>query len=213
MDGGRVLRALLAMKLDRPRATRIAVSIGQAFAFLLGFLGLFGNPLLIFVAIFVYVAAAGEAQMTAIHESARGLAIGQAMETRFASLAADARLADAVDALLATAQHEFPVVDAFNKPIGLVTREDIFAALKNQDRDAAVAGFMRAPIETLRAEAPLDATVDSFLQQEAPAVCVVDRDGVLVGVLGRQNLAEMMMIKSMRPDWRFGRTRPERSAS
>ena len=213
MDGGRVLRALLAMKLDRPRATRIAVSIGQAFAFLLGFLGLFGNPLLIFVAIFVYVAAAGEAQMTAIHESARGLAIGQAMETRFASLAADARLADAVDALLATAQHEFPVVDAVNKPISLVTREDIFAALKNQDRDAAVAGFMRAPIETLRAEAPLDATVDSFLQQEAPAVCVVDRDGGLVGVLGRQNLAEMMMIKSMRPDWRFGRTRPERSAS
>jgi Zn-dependent protease/CBS domain-containing protein len=212
MDGGRVLRALLAMKLGRPRATRIAASVGQAFAFGLGFLGLFGNPLLIFIAIFVYVAAAGEAQMTAIHESARGLSISQAMETRFASLSADARLADAVDALLATAQHEFPVVDAFNKPIGLVTREDIFAALKDQDRDAAVAGFMRAPIETLRAEAPLDATVDQFLQQEAPAVCVVDRDGVLVGVLGRQNLAEMMMIKSMRPDWRFNRARAASSA-
>ncbi len=207
MDGGRVLRALLAMELGRARATRIAASIGQAFAFGLGFLGLFGNPLLIFIAIFVYVAAAGEAQMTAIHESARGLTVGQAMETRFASLAANARLADAVDALLATAQHEFPVVDAFSKPIGLVTREDIFAALKDQDRDAAVAGFMRAPIETLRAEAPLDATVDRFLQQGAPADCVVDRDGVLVGVLGRQNLAEMMMIKSVRPDWLFNRAR------
>ena len=135
------------------------------------------------------------------------------METRFASLPADARLADAVDALLATAQHEFPVVDAFNKPIGLVTREDIFAALKNQDREAAVAGFMRAPIETLRAEAPLDAAIDPFLQQEAPAACVVDRDGVLVGLLARQNLAELMMIKSMRPDWRFERARAERSAS
>jgi Zn-dependent protease/CBS domain-containing protein len=213
MDGGRVLRALLAMKIGRARATRIAASVGQAFAFGLGFLGLFGNPLLIFIAIFIYVAAAAEAQMTAIHESARGLSVAQAMETRFASLPADARLADAVDALLATAQHEFPVVDAFNKPIGLVTREDIFAALKDQDRDATVAGFMRAPIETLRAAAPLDATVDQFLQQGAPAACVVDRDGVLVGVLGRQNLAEMMMIKSMRPDWRFERARAERSAS
>ena len=213
MDGGRVLRALLAMRLGRARATRIAASVGQAFAFLLGFLGLFGNPLLIFIAIFVYVAAAGEAQMTAIHESARGLRVAQAMETRFASLPADARLADAVDALLATAQQEFPVIDAFKKPIGLVTREDIFAALKDQDRDSAVAGFMRAPIETLRAEAPLEATVDAFLQRAAPAVCVVDRDGVLVGVLGRQNLAEMMMIKSMRPDWRFERARAERSAS
>ncbi|MGA2493961.1 MAG: site-2 protease family protein [Roseiarcus sp.] len=212
MDGGRVLRALLAMKLGRPRATRIAASVGQAFAFGLGFLGLFGNPLLIFIAIFIYVAATGEAQITAVHESARGLSVAEAMETRFASLPADARLADAVDALLATAQHEFPVVDGLNKPIGLVTREDIFAALKDQDRDAAVAGFMRAPIETLRAEAPLDTTVDTFLQQEAPAVCVVDRDGVLVGVLGRQNLAEMMMIKSMRPDWRFERARAGLSA-
>jgi Zn-dependent protease/predicted transcriptional regulator len=213
MDGGRVLRALLAMRLGRARATRIAASVGQAFAFLLGFLGLFGNPLLIFIAIFVYVAAAGEAQMTAIHESARGLSVAEAMETRFASLPADARLADAVDALLATAQQEFPVIDAFNKPIGLVTREDIFAALKDQDRDAAVASFMRAPITTLRAEAPLDATVDTFIQQGAPAVCVVDRDGVLVGVLGRQNLAELMMIKSMRPDWRFARAHAERPAS
>jgi len=212
MDGGRVLRALLAMRLGRARATRIAASVGQAFAFLLGFLGLFGNPLLIFIAIFVYVAAAGEAQVTAIHESARGLSVADAMETRFASLPAEARLADAVDALLATAQQEFPVVDAFNKPIGLVTRDDIFAALKVQDRDAAVAGFMRAQVATLRPEAPLDATVDTFLQQDAPAVCVVDRDGVLVGVLDRQNLAELMMIKSMRPDWRFERARAERSA-
>jgi stage IV sporulation protein FB len=72
---------------------------------------------------------------------------------------------------------------------------------------------MRAPIDTLRAEAPLDATVDAFLQQGAPAVCVVDRDGALVGVLGRQNLAEMMMIKSVRPDWRFERARAEPSAN
>ena len=213
MDGGRVLRALLAMKLGRPRATRLAASIGQAFAFVLGFLGLFGNPLLIFIAIFVYMAAASEAQMTAIHEQAHGLAVSQAMETRFAALPADARLADAVDALLSTAQQEFPVVDAYNKPIGLVTRDGIFAALKDQDRDAAVADFMRAPIETLRAEAQLDATVDQFLQKEAAAVCVVDRDGALVGLLDRQNLAELMMIRSMRPDWRFDRARQAPTAS
>ena len=103
MDGGRVLRALLAMKLGRPRATQIAATIGQAFAFALGFLGLFGNPLLIFIAIFVYIAATGEAQMTAVHESARGLSVAQAMETRFASVPADAKLSDAVETLLATA--------------------------------------------------------------------------------------------------------------
>ncbi len=213
MDGGRVLRALLAMHYGRPRATQIAASIGQAFAFALGFLGLFGNPLLIFIAIFVYIAAAGEAQMTAFHESARGLSVAQAMETNFAAVPANAMLADAVETLLATAEHEFPVVDAFGKPIGLMTRRDILAALKDHDREAAVADFMRAPVETLRAATPLEAAIDRFTQQDVSALCVVDRDGVLVGLLTRQNLAEMMMIKSMRPDWRFERSRPSRVAA
>jgi Zn-dependent protease len=73
MDGGRVLHAVLAMKLGGARATQIAASIGQALAFVLGFLGLFGNPLLVFIAIFVYVAAAGEARMSAFNEAARAL--------------------------------------------------------------------------------------------------------------------------------------------
>jgi Zn-dependent protease/CBS domain-containing protein len=205
MDGGRVLRALLAMKYSRARATQVAASIGQAFAFGLGFLGLFGNPLLIFIAIFVYVAAAGEAQMTAFHESARGLSVAEAMETRFASVPAGAKLSEAVETLLATAQHEFPVIDAFGKPVGLMMREDILIALKDHDGAAPVADFMRAPVETLRAASPLEAAIDRFYQQDGSGQCVVDRDGVLVGVLTRQNLAELMMIKSLRPDWRFDR--------
>ena len=213
MDGGRVLRALLAMRFGRPRATQIAATIGQAFAFVLGFLGLFGNPLLIFIAIFVYVAAAGEAQMTAFHESARGLDVAQAMETTFAALPMNAKLSDAVETLLATAQHEFPVVDGFGKPVGLMTRQDILAALRDHDREAAVAGFMRAPIETLRGTTPLEAALDRFYQQDTSGLCVVDRDGVLVGLLTRQNLAEMMMIRSMRPDWRFERARASRVAA
>ncbi|KAF0120551.1 MAG: peptidase M50, partial [Methylocystaceae bacterium] len=71
MDGGRVLRAALSIWIGKGRATRIAAQIGQGFAFLLGFLGLFGNPLLLFIAIFVYIAAAGEAQMTSMSEAAR----------------------------------------------------------------------------------------------------------------------------------------------
>ncbi len=94
MDGGRVLRALLAMKLGDARATQLAASLGQVFAFVLGFLGLFGNPLLIFIAIFVYIAAAGEAQMTAFNEAARGLSVGDAMETRFNAIPVEANLAD-----------------------------------------------------------------------------------------------------------------------
>src|SRR5688500_13917046 len=60
MDGGRVLRAFLAMNMNYVRATNIAASIGQFLALLLGFAGLFNNPLLIFIALFVWMGAAQE---------------------------------------------------------------------------------------------------------------------------------------------------------
>jgi Zn-dependent protease/CBS domain-containing protein len=205
MDGGRVLRAILAMKLGKSRATHIAASIGQALAFVFGFLGLFGNPLLLFIAIFIYIAAAGEAQMTAFHESARSLLVADAMETRFATLPLDARLSDAVDVLLASAQHELPVIDAFGKPAGILSREEIIRALKDRDSAAPIADLMRAPVETLRETTPLEEALDRLNQGGTAAVCVANREGVLVGILTRQNLAEIMMIRSIRPQWRFQR--------
>ena len=111
MDGGRVLRAALASRLGYARATEIAASIGQFVAFCLGFLGLFGNPLLIFIAIFVYLAAASEAQLVAVRAMSRGVPIGAAMMTQFATLPPDAPIDQAIETLLRTSQNEFPVVD------------------------------------------------------------------------------------------------------
>lgn len=205
MDGGRILHAVLAMKLGNARATQLAASLGQNLAFLLGFLGLFGNPLLIFIAIFVYIAAGGEAQMSAFSEAARGLTVGDAMETRFNAISVEANLADAIETLLATAQHEFPVVDAFGKPVGLLAREDIYAALKSHGREASVATFMRAPAETIRDTVPLVTVLDRLNGSQAAALAVTDSDGTLLGLLTRQNLAEMMLIKTIQPNWRFHR--------
>src|SRR4029077_15317441 len=204
MDGGRVLHAVLAMKLGGARATQIAAAIGQALAFALGFLGLFGNPLLIFIAT-VYMAAAGEARMSAFNEVARGLSVGDAMETRFNAIPIEANLAAAIETLLATAQHEFPVIDAFGKPVGLLVREDLLSALKHHDRKASITNFMRAPVETVRRTAPLEAVLDRLHGPQATALAVTDPEGVLIGLLTRQNLAEMMIIKTMQPNWRFDR--------
>jgi CBS domain-containing protein len=179
MDGGRVLHALLAMKLGGARATQLAASLGQALAFALGFLGLVGsNPILIFIAIFVYMAAAGEARMSAFTEAARVLSVGDAMETRFNAIPVEASLADAVETLLATAQHEFPVVDAFGKPVGLLVREDILSTLKEHDRDASITTFMRAPVETIRPNASLAGILDKLREPQAGALAVTDPDFV-----------------------------------
>ncbi len=205
MDGGRVLHALLAMRLGGAQATEVAAKIGQAFAIGLGFLGLFGNPLLIFIAIFVYMAAAGEAQMSAAQQALRGLSVADAMETRFTPISIDASLGQAVDALLATAQHEFPVVDAFRKPAGLLTREDILTAVRKHGGEEPASAFMRAGVEAVRPAAPVESVFERLQDPKAAALYVTDADGAIVGLLTRQALAEVVLIRSARPDWRFDR--------
>ena len=205
MDGGRVLHALLAMRVGATQATEIAARIGQALAFGLGFLGLFGNPLLLFIAIFVYIAAGGEAQMSAAQQALKGVSVGEAMETRFTPVSIDANLGQAVDALLATAQHEFPVVDAFMKPVGLLTREDILGAVRKHGGEEPASGFMRLGVDSVRPEAPVEGLFERLQDPKAAALYVTDVDGRIVGLLTRQALGEVIMIRAARPDWRFDR--------
>ena len=208
MDGGRVLHALIAMRVGPVRATEIAARIGQAFAIGLGFLGLFGNPLLVFIAIFVYIAAAGEAQMSAAQQSLKGLTVGEAMETRFTPIPIEASLSQAVDALLATAQHEFPVVDAFKKPVGLLTREDILAAVREHGGEDPASAFMRSGVESVRPSSSVQGVFERLQVPGAAALYVTEAEGAIVGLLTRQALADAVMIRSVRPDWRFDRRAP-----
>jgi Zn-dependent protease/predicted transcriptional regulator len=203
MDGGRVLHALLAMRVGGALATEIAAKVGQAFAIGLGFLGLFGNPLLLFIAIFVYMAAAGEAQMSAAQQALKGLTVGEAMETRFTPIAIDATLGQAVDALLATAQAEFPVVDAFMKPVGRLTRDNILSAVGKHGRDEPASVVMRLGVDSVRPSAPIERVFERLQDPKAATLYVVDADGAIVGLLSRQALAEIVLIRSVRPDWRF----------
>ncbi len=130
MDGGRVLRALLASRMGYVRATEIAAAIGQFVAFALGFIGLMYNPILIFIAIFVYLAASSEAHMVALRAASRGVPVSHAMMTHFETLTPEAHLDEAVQTLLQTGQGEFPVVDGAGKPVGVLGRGDLIRAIK-----------------------------------------------------------------------------------
>lgn len=203
MDGGRVLRAGLAMWLGQARATRIAAKIGQGLAVVLGFIGLNHNPMLLLIAVFIFTAASGEAQMTTMSEAARGLPAVDAMETRIATLGRDASVGEAIETLLATSQEDFPVVDAAGRLDGILTRSRIVEALRTSDPAAPVAPFAFREVETVGAHETIDAALQTL--NAGDPVGVVDADGRFLGLLTRQSLAEIMMIRDARPDWRFPR--------
>jgi stage IV sporulation protein FB len=199
MDGGRVLRALLAARLGYVRATEIAAAIGQFVAFALGFVGLLYNPILIFIAIFVYLAAASEAHMVALRAVSRGVPVSHAMMTQFASLAPQAHLDEAVQTLLATGQGEFPVVDAAGKPVGMLDKAALIRALKTLGPDARVADAMTAEFPTVGQRATLEQAFKLLQQKQAPAVGVTDLGGKLTGLVTGETIAEMMMLQQALP--------------
>jgi len=199
MDGGRVLRALLAIRLGHVRATEIAASIGQVVAFGLGFLGLFGNPLLIFIAIFVYLAASSEAQLVAMRAMSRDVPVSAAMMTQFARLAPEAHIDEAVDTLLRTSQSEFPVADATGRLVGVLSRADMIRALKQLGPDAKVADAMTADVPTISHRACLEEAVRLLQEKQAPAVGVTDANGRLLGLITSETIGEMLMVREALP--------------
>ncbi|MDO8876436.1 MAG: site-2 protease family protein [Pseudolabrys sp.] len=199
MDGGRVLRAALASKLGYVRATEIAASIGQFVAFALGFIGLLFNPILIFIAIFVYLAASSEAHMVALRAVSRGVPVSHAMMTQFATLMPDAHVEEAVQTLLATSQGEFPVVDGAGKPVGLLGRADIIKAIKTLGPDARVADAMAAELPTIGHRRSLEDAFKLLQEKQAPAVGITDASGALVGLVTSETIAEMVMLQNALP--------------
>jgi CBS domain-containing protein len=200
MDGGRVLRALLAMRIGNARATEVAATIGQGFAIVFGIVGIFYNPMLIVIAVFIFLAATGEASHAQLRAVAQGALVSDAMITKFQSLGTSATLNDAVEALIRTTQTEFPVIDGAGRLRGLLTRDAMIRALKERGPATPVLEVMEADIPIVPARAKLDTALRALTEKRPPAVGVVDAEGRLVGLLTVENLGEMLMVHSARPE-------------
>jgi Zn-dependent protease/CBS domain-containing protein len=193
MDGGRVLRALLAMRLDYVRATQIAAAIGQAMALVFGFAGLFSNPFLLFIALFVWMGAAQEASMVQMRSALDGIPVQSAMITEFHTLRPDDPLGKAIDYIVAGFQQDFPVVEG-DQPVGVLKMRDLPAAIGQYGRDVAVSSVMQRQFSTAH---PCDMlnTALARLQESDIRVVPVVQNGRLVGLLTADNLAEVLMIQ------------------
>lgn len=194
MDGGRVVRALLAGRMEYTRATRIAAGLGRGFAYLFGILGLFTNPFLIFVALFVWIGAAQEAGAAQVRSSFSGIPVQRAMITDFRTLSPDDTLARAVQLILSGAQQDFPVIHG-RSVVGVLTRQDLLLALARHGEQQPVGEVMRRDIQTADSSDML-AGVFERLQECGCHTLPVVHSGELVGLVTAENLGEFVMIQS-----------------
>jgi Zn-dependent protease len=202
MDGGRVLRALLAQRMEYGQATQIAATIGQAMAFLFGFWGLLWNPFLLFIAFFVYIGATQEAAVVQTELAFRNVPVRDAMMTRFRALSAQEPLAAAADQLLDGAQQDFPVVEE-DRVIGLLTRRALIEALSKQGPSAPIAEAMQPAPPPVSPTDSLETTFQRMRELEVQAVPVMI-DSRLVGLVTLENIGEYLMIKTALEGTRAG---------
>lgn len=199
MDGGRVLRAVLATRLDRVRATLLAARAGQVIAFLFAFWGLtVGNPLLLLIAVFVFMAAAAESSDVALHASAHDVPARDAMITSFESLAPDDTLETAARSLVRTTQPEFPVLGADGRLQGMLTHSTIAAALLQDGAMKRVSSAMATDIPQFQLDDPLEAVLDGLGKPGSVAVSVTDLQGNFLGYITRENIGEWMILRRSR---------------
>ncbi len=201
MDGGRIFRALLAMRMDYARATHFAATVGQGLAIFAGFWGFMnGNIMLAFIALFIFYGAGNEAAMAQLKSATAGLRVSSAMVTKFGVLSRQATLQEAADLLLSTSQHEFPIVESDGTIAGLLTRDDLIAGLRKHGADAEAALVMRTDIPSVHQSMLFDRAFGVMNRCKCPALPVLDSKGRLIGLFTPENVGEMMMVQSALAD-------------
>jgi Zn-dependent protease/CBS domain-containing protein len=194
MDGGRILRALLARWRTEDDATRIAAGAGQILAVFLGLAGLLaGNFMLLFVALFIYLGASQEGATARGRIFTTGFPARAAMITDFRTLQHGQTIREAGELLLATSQHDFPVMHG-DRVIGLLTRAGLVRAMMTDGGDAYVSSAMDREFQQVSPEMPL---AEALPKLAAPGACalVLDGEGRLLGLLTSENLSEFVLLR------------------
>lgn len=191
MDGGRVLRALLARTRPHAQATQIASEVGKAFAFVLGLLGLFAfSPLLILLAFFIYIAASGEAQQSLVKSAFQGVTVGDIMTPSEDVLVVDPQttISDLLTRMLTERHTGYPVVDARDELIGMVTL-DHARSIKEVERDAyTVDDVMDRDNRRIAPDADAFTALQRMQEHGIGRLPVVDAGGTLVGIVSKTDL-------------------------
>lgn len=195
LDGGRILRAVLAMILGYPKATTIAATIGQSIAIVLGVFGLLsGNFILALIAVFVFFGASQETAEVAMKSVLTTRQAGDACNKDVPILMSGDRVSKVVEVLLNSPQQEFPVKQG-TILLGIVTRDSVLRALASSRDDLYVTEIMHRDYLRVNATQTLDEARDAMAQKQSPVAAVYAGDRY-IGLLSERDLQEAFTILS-----------------
>jgi Zn-dependent protease/CBS domain-containing protein len=200
MDGGRVLRALLARDRPYARATKLAASVGKGFAFLLGFFALFGgsgiNLYLVAIAFFIYMGASSEAQQTMLRAAFEGVSVDDVMTPvdQVRTVDAETSVAELIDRMFRTRHTGFPVTRN-DRLVGMITLEDARSANETERDALRVEEVMTTDLYTIDVEADAMAAFSKMQEHGVGRLIVTEEpDGSFAGLLSRTDLMTALDI-------------------
>ena len=201
MDGGRILRALLAKKMNHAKATKIAAQVGQGLALLMGLWGFIsGSWTLVIIAIFVWMGAGQENQGAQVKHTLGGTTVGQAMTRSPHVLRVNDSLSKAVELTLSTSQADFPVLEwGSNKVTGLIGEIDLLRGLQSLGAGSAAREVMRTQIAFASADEPLHSAQQKMLRTRTRALPVLNPEGELLGLLTADDINEAYRLMAVSP--------------
>lgn len=198
MDGGRILRSALAAGLGRARATKVAATVGKVVAVGMAFVGLLaGHPMLLLIAMFVWLGATAEASATLAREALRRIPVRAAMVREYRALSADQTIRDAAAILLSSHQQDFPVTkdgDAGGEVVGVLPRMNIIRTLSERGPETRVGDVMLRDCKSVGPEDDLSEAAQAGYTSGCP-LTPVTVDGRLVGLLTPETVGEFLLIK------------------
>ncbi|MDC1197964.1 site-2 protease family protein [Algibacter sp.] len=191
MDGGRILRALLAMKMKRVKATQIASSIGQVIAVFFLLIGLLYNPFLILIALFIFIGAYGENQMVQHLELLKGHSVEEAMMLNITTFSPEDSIDLVVNKLISSTENSFVIVKN-NIIKGLLYHQDI---IDNSNKNILVKDIMNTNFKTVNSTDNLDDIYKLTYSNKHPFFPVLENTK-LVGAIDSVNLNEYLLLQA-----------------
>lgn len=193
MDGGRVLRALLALTMNRSKATRIAATVGQFLAIGFVFFGFFYNFWLVFIGLFIYLGAGSEAAYESTKSALSRYTAKDVLMKQFTCLRPEETLEKVVQLLLNGQEKEFVVAEN-DKLLGVLTRVELIKGLSEYGKASTVSNVMRKDCIVLHPDMPLHEVYQNLMTNSCAVAPVLDNGG-LIGIVDKENIDEFLLIE------------------